>query len=393
MYPNHSRNINGRQGGISGKETGLFDPKLDVALNLNLTRIFKKSLTTDPRTKAELLILSLFDKEDLCKCVVGVEIIGVVVRQLLTSYPRVELSTILKSAQVAIALQEWQLMSKCTENIKQELTTYQELSEEKIKFIPDFVFTLYEGCLELDKVVEFYKRVAQNPQIVRTKDSPPLQCYATLLNMEFYFTKYYCVIQFQNQLFLLPEDQLLTINNKVLEIFNVYTLRYYLSGVNFVNDFHLRVRKLLDFMCDHVVKKGNKAYNFFKAFDGISTSLIMYHRDVIVNTDLLNFLRDSLLDTKNCTLGQWNRVLTIFGNGGPETLEFSGMSKLLGHPDIDTIQGIKKLRERTMRRNEVSREKVSELLCFMKENFCHRYLLKHKVWPPLILHPFGNRRI
>ncbi|KAF5278532.1 hypothetical protein FQR65_LT15645 [Abscondita terminalis] len=64
-----------------------------------------------------------------------------------------------------------------------------------------------------------------------------------------------------------------------------------------------------------------------------------------------------------------------------ESQELCSMAKLCGHPDIQSLQGIDKLRSRTLQENLVSYSDVNLLLCSMKSNFIEDHLIRYKRWP------------
>lgn len=284
-------------------------------------------------------------------------------------------------------------VSKSTQNVISEILTGQDQTETKFKNTPSIIYAVFDCCLEIDKVVDKYKGIAANPRISKRFSEENYCEAAPRLQSIFYFTRNYIVCKHKGTYYLITRDQLITIHNKILEIYNVLHISYFLTDVNLSKDFFIRCVKILRFMSVHVTDKGNESYELFKSFDGISAALVLKYKDVFANDDPLTFLRESPLESRICTPGQWEFLITQFGDGTPETMEFSGLSKLLGHPDIDTVSGLIKLRQRTMVPNYVSREKVNELLCFMKENFCRQYLRRHSRWPPVTLHFLSNRRL
>lgn len=64
-----------------------------------------------------------------------------------------------------------------------------------------------------------------------------------------------------------------------------------------------------------------------------------------------------------------------------ESLELSSISKLVGHPDIQTLDGIDKLRNRTFQHNPIDHQEICDLISSAKKNFIYNYYLKKKKWP------------
>lgn len=119
----------------------------------------------------------------------------------------------------------------------------------------------------------------------------------------------------------------------------------------------------------------------------------MLKQDKFKNINPIKFLSQSIITEKICTQSKLNQLIKLFGEGDQETIELSGLSKLVGHPDIQTIRGVLKLRKRTMDANIVTKDKVQELLNSLKKRFCQQYLRRHKRWPELKLTVLSPYRI
>jgi hypothetical protein len=126
---------------------------------------------------------------------------------------------------------------------------------------------------------------------------------------------------------------------------------------------------------------GNQAYELFKTFDGIATALILEGKDTFKNDGPIQNIISTLVQSKAITQLDKLEILRIFQGGTLELIELSGMSKLLGHPDINTPAGLNKLKIRVSQPNIVSIGKVTELLGVIKIKYCETFYMKHKKWP------------
>lgn len=121
-----------------------------------------------------------------------------------------------------------------------------------------------------------------------------------------------------------------------------------------------------------VIQTGNPAYTIFKSFYGIATGFILSNDKLFKNTDPIQSALNELKDSKLIDQSGINLLDRCFNRSSHESLELSSMNKLLGHPEIQTLEGIDKLRSRTDAVVEAVRQKISDLLSSMKMNFIHQ---------------------
>lgn len=134
-------------------------------------------------------------------------------------------------------------------------------------------------------------------------------------------------------------------------------------------------------MTNHLIVNHNKSYSLFKNFDGIVSGKILCNEKLFDNSQQYMNVLHELVEDKLITRYRLKRLLRLFVGPPHVLIELSALSKLLGHPDIESLFGIDKLRKRTFKENPVSHAEVSSLLSAMKFNFCKEYYMKHNRWP------------
>lgn len=259
------------QGRITGRESGLFEPKFDIALNLRPARLLLRKLLNnyDDRTTKLIRVHCANYK----KLTVNVKVIGLIILNLF-NYKRLRndnaLIKYLKISLAVTSLQEWHLFRYGSDVLQSELEKLQQLDDFKISNLPEMVKVSFEGVNDMDKAVEHYKNVSfkTDDHLDRLKLSRHFNCSS--LSCSFTFIRNYIICKVEGFLFLISKDQFLMIHNKIFEIFNVLLISYLLSGICWTAGFYNRSVNILYFMCEHILDKENDAYELFKSFDGLA---------------------------------------------------------------------------------------------------------------------------
>jgi hypothetical protein len=257
-----------------------------------------------------------------------------------------------------------------------------------LKPIP--VFLQQHWCLKksIDKVIERLQFVRETPLREDNINSGKVKIDGT--NCMVVLGRNYSMILIHNGWHLISRDQLVMIHNKVTETVNCFLIGWLLSGVCWNEDFYLKQKSLIDFMRRKVNQLHNQAYELFKTFDGLATATILKEKDTFKNDGPIPNIITNLLRNKIITQLDKLELLRIFQGATYELIELSGVSKLLGHPDIDTPAGLNKLKIRVSKPNIVSVEKVAELLGVINMRYCETFYRNHRKWPIIDLEKTCN---
>ena len=378
------------QGKILPSEIGLDNFKFDTALKINDCIWFNLNYDhLHDHSFPKRLFLPIFPNNGYREWEVSTKILAKFIRKSLTCLStacRERFDSFLTTAWEYLAIQEEHLISSAPKDLQ---TQYEAIIHESRSIsvrLPDNVLSLYSACCDMDKLLD---------HLSMSRDRRKLHyLHLEILDFKFTTADNFSIIEHSGKFYLCNRDQLTMIHNKIHEIFNCLITGFLFSKHNiWSSDFYNCQLRLLTFMIDKIDEFDNQAYTIFKNFDGISSAYILaqetYFKNDLVLNDLLSELsRDRLLRGRDFYV-----LERIFKRTPHESIEFSAMSKLCGHPAIDTLLGIDKLRLRTTQVNEIRHEDVSLLICSMKENFILTHLLRYKRWPVISVSPRVNKTI
>jgi hypothetical protein len=383
------------QGQAKHPLTGLFDPKFDIALNLTHTGLFQHKVRTcfeDMEKTIELRrLLPHCPRSAISTAEIGVSIISKIFGLAYSLHESVYISQLkeyLELSQMALAIQEEHLFSNSSEILRDHYL--QQVKDLRDLKKPIHIFLQQHWCLKrsMDKIIDRLQLLRETPLRPDNVNSGKIRIDGT--NCTFVLGRNYSMILINNGWHLISRDQLIMIHNKVTETVNCVLIGWLLSGVCWSGDFYLKQKSLIDFMRRKVNQLHNQAYELFKTFDGLATALILKEKDTFKNDGPIQSIITNLLRSKVITQLDKLELFRIFQGATYELTELSGMSKLLGHPDIDTPAGLNKLRIRVSKPNIVSVEKVAELLGVIKMRYCETSYMKHRKWPIIDLEKTCN---
>lgn len=149
------------KGRITGREAGLFDPKFDIALNLNPAQKLLGKVKNNEKNISIIQLLDKFTIGEINNFIVDVKIIGYLMLSL-SSLKDVKHTHLLidfcKYSNIAIQLQEHHLFSNGSNELKNELMLSQLTDERKMKNFPNWIKLFFDGMIEMDECVNLFKK-------------------------------------------------------------------------------------------------------------------------------------------------------------------------------------------------------------------------------------------
>lgn len=380
-----------KQGSLLPSDIGLQNIKFDIALNLHK---LKYDASLSPPKHPDLIRLTNNDI-DVSKMKIGGKVMAKVYNLIDRIHPKPVISNqllnFIKVANQNLLLHEAHLHDKSPPEIVNETQKHAINFTSRLNQLPDFIIQLYSLMNDFKKIQACQSKCSRRSHSSLNKQ--PITLMFEDLGIEFFFGKNYVSILISGIYYLVTHDQLTMISNKIHEIYNTLFLGWCHSGSIWNKDFYDKQIKLLDFMSEMLGENDNQAYTIFKNFDGIVSGIILKEEKHFDNSNPLDTILNELISTRLVSGYHIRLLKTIFQGTSHELLELSAMSKLLGHPDIQSSVGIDKLRLRVSKRNEANREDIVDLLSSMKKNFIHHFFLREKRWPTVECHPNTNPRL
>lgn len=387
------------QGKVLPSEIGLTNVKFDTALILTRLRFYHDNYPLKKVRDLRLLELQGITEHEIEDARIGVEIIGHLLTniQCNSSFPNIEsFQDGVTYGLNSLHIQEYHLLDQGSQKTKEEYLSTE--TDDQLKITPKILNQFYEAMTEIDSVLESHRRISNvgfkfinnHPKVY--KDRSCIDTHSMNATWNLAKGMILCKIPGLPH-WLLSLDQFLMIHNKIHEIFNVLFIGWAQSGKIWSSDFFKCQIDLLNFMVRKVKSLGNQSYTLFKNFDGIATGYILAQDKTLKNTDPIKNVLAELMSCKIITRRDKVLLERCFNREKHESLEMSAMSKLVGHPDIDSVKGLNKLRGRTFKPNEVDRQEVADLISSMVKNFIQHYLMKYKQWPVVEFSPSSSKTL
>ncbi|DAZ90596.1 polymerase [Supella longipalpa mononega-like virus 2] len=203
------------------------------------------------------------------------------------------------------------------------------------------------------------------------------------LELVWSFTKIYMNID--GVQFLLPRPCLLLVHNKICDLISVLTLAKYDEGIIYTNHAQQDVLDFVSELSRLLIKYENKAFDIFRVLEGICIGETLIEAESWTNRDFLNNIVQDLYTEVGFNYDESHLKELIKQATIPFRHELMCLSKLLGHPLVDMLEGSKALHKNVTEELEIDPARVIEVENYIKENYIRNNILRHGKWPPAVL--------
>lgn len=204
--------------------------------------------------------------------------------------------------------------------------------------------------------------------------------------------------------YLLDRGLLLLLINKIRELEVALLYSHFCSGVGQPDNFYEVVCKFVKYLLDYSLvavyhpsrEDANKPFLLMKAVEGLGVGVMIFKEDLELgwrNTALLEEMWAGLHEERIVEEDCWedNDLCQLFLSVPSCAIsELLGLAKVCGHPDIEILNGMKKLFTRTHKEITVDNREVLKSLNVLKHDLVRNFYLKHHKWPKLELSPGLN---
>ncbi|QPB73966.1 RdRp [hymenopteran chu-related virus 123] len=208
-----------------------------------------------------------------------------------------------------------------------------------------------------------------------------------------------CILEFDSSMFLLTHKYLLEIINKVNETFCGLLYCHFASGTclapeHYMNSvlFLQHLSGVITSFCRYSNKVEdlyyeNRAFMYLKVIEGLGVACIMLREDKVkgwYNDTLVLQLWKSVIEERLQPRTDFfdSDLARLFDLCTISTIsELLGMVKLCGHPSIEILSGLAKLKERTHAALTVNREAVNRTVGVMKRELILNFRRRRSHYP------------
>lgn len=194
-----------------------------------------------------------------------------------------------------------------------------------------------------------------------------------------------CLIEFEGDQYILPKPYILLIHNKLCDLVSVLVLSMYTAGTNNPIDIVSIVLDFVQELCTLMIKYQDQFFSISKTLEALCVAETLAVVEHWKNDQFLRTLDREMYD--EIGFSYYNSNLRTFYTSvdAPTRHELSCLSKLIGHPLVDMVQGTIDIHKKTTEQYEVSIMHIIKTECYIKENYISMAILRDKTWPPHVI--------
>lgn len=164
-------------------------------------------------------------------------------------------------------------------------------------------------------------------------------------------------------------------------------LLYYLSisGREDRSELLSSLRRYLLLLQRILLRHGNQGYTVMKSIDGLCQGITIVRGDKSKSRFLLDNIITSLRNDELMSTDVDRMTNLLMDVPLMDVMNYGGISKIMGHPEIDTKAGLEKLYQRTHHPIQISDDAIENVINIAKQMFMTQYHKVHRRYPPVII--------
>lgn len=186
----------------------------------------------------------------------------------------------------------------------------------------------------------------------------------------------------------MPRPYILLIHNKMCDFLSVLFLS------KFQEDLANTIGSYYDLTIDFVYEVaklctiyGSKFFNISKSLEGLCVAETLLDVEKWNIDDFWKVLIQDLFENKHFDYPGSKLRFLLTAVDIPMRHELSCLSKLIGHPLVDILEGVKNIHQKTTEVLDINRELLSKTIDHAKLSYVYvsYYIIKYKRWPKVII--------
>ncbi|APG78852.1 RNA-dependent RNA polymerase [Xinzhou nematode virus 5] len=251
----------------------------------------------------------------------------------------------------------------------------------------------FRRAIEISFPAQARIKLRNNPERVKEVVQKFGKYTLTYPPLTLYFTAAAVLVDYDNCLYLCSHAHLLCYASKI------DSLASYAMILPWMSETYLRPSDVeaLDALISELqfshTKYDQEFFECARIFDGLCQAYFLMTPDVdgpVNNLMLKQLLRDI---RGNALISEFvDRCASILHRmSAAGLIEASSLGKCSGHPTVDFLGGLSQLKERVNNERSTDYNAVKASVRALKYQYCVNFIMKHRVWPPLI--PGASTRI
>lgn len=371
----------------------LFDEAFSSALNESKAKRILKETRAGLTTNVLHTLITLLEQEfkldvQQPSCNIWPTMLGDIITSNIL-HVRTEFPDLYNIAMQALSIQEGHLHNRSDISLRQLFNRNVETWKRHHDHMPNVINSCLQVADELHTVMQECRGYYDENNISEIEIDTRQIKYKRVVLKSFrgasvIFLGNYSIISYGGFCEFHNTDYLRMMFAKALDLSSVILTAWLYSGVNYSDNFWEKIISIIDFSCRMFPRYGSDAYTILKSLEGFSDGLVLLREETWLNDELIQNVWDSLVennlvDEAEFRNSEWYRLLNQFTT--PELFEIGGISKLMGHPDIDVQLGLTKLYNRTRRDIPIDIDASIQLSNSLLYDYCKVHFAKHKRWP------------
>nr|WPV62253.1 MAG: RNA-dependent RNA polymerase [Wufeng shrew chuvirus 1] len=321
-------------------------------------------------------------------------------------YPKL-LNYILNSTNQKVADKDWvySCMDKSLTNMNLQVNAMAESSLErekaflkaqmrrwqtKMSFKRDELMNLGAAIKETQALVDYLpslQGISRKLDIDTKIDKASSRGYwrSSLFGWEVIWSGHLCIIKLSGNYYLLPQEYILLIYNKLCDLFSVLICALAVDGSTYEAGAYNLTMDMITEMILIAIDLKQKFFPFIKILEAIIAGMTLPEVDTWPNDSFFKDICRTLSDEEGIN-PIFTGVYTILKRASiPFRHELGCLSKIVGHPFVNIAAGARQLHQRTTEHLPIDDLEVQRCKWNCTRSFIKNHIVREKRWPLVIL--------
>ncbi|UOW66031.1 RdRp [odonatan chu-related virus 137] len=194
------------------------------------------------------------------------------------------------------------------------------------------------------------------------------------------------IIEFDDTYFVVPQQYLLMIHNKICDIISVLIAANSLSGAGLEENSYDNTVLFIISLCKDAHRYKSRFIEYMKVLEGIGIGLTLIDKDGPTNDIFLKTLLRELQESYRINIEGSTSYGILQSASIALRHELMCLSKILGHPFVDMEKGSFTIRDNARAHTDIDRESVQTCIQNAKRSLIKGHILKYGKWPIVLFH-------
>lgn len=201
-------------------------------------------------------------------------------------------------------------------------------------------------------------------------------------DIHFHWSEKLFIMVLNGVIYLMPRSAMLMFHNKICDLLSVLLYAKYSEGNSHPVDTYKITVQFVKELCSIVIKYKNNGFTILKTLEGLVIAETLVQCESWINTEFLDNITEELYTSCRFNYPCSNLRKILCSVDIPLMHDLGCLSKIVGHPYVSMIGGVKSLYKKVNESVEIKMSKVKDCICHFKRDYIKKHVQKHGKWPP-----------